>query len=320
MRCAPFQKTRSSLLQVFSSQQKNAAAAALKVEPHERELAESPSHRRLGVPHLDDQQASWPQVTARFLQNDPYGVQARATRSECDPRLMTILGRQTLQLALPYVRGVRDNNIVRLVTKCAEVVGLQQSQTLPEAMPASVYSCYFECVVGYIDSVDASARKSHRAGDGNASRAGTDVEHASHSTGVDPRGELPLDELRDGRPRDEHARIDLKREAGKPGFPGEINSGHALFNTPCDEIASTPLSIRSDALRINRSARVMREPKGVKHERRGLVERIFDPVTEENPRALQPASTALDELAYRNGLLADRTGTLASYDTAGPVE
>ena len=71
----------------------------------------------------------------------------------------------------------------------------------------------------------------------------------------------------------------------------------------------------------------MREPQGVEHERRGFVERIVGPVTKENPRAAQPAGTALDECANRNGLKARRTGMLthrigllASYDAAGPVE
>ena len=113
-------------MQVFSAQQENAAAATLKVEPRERELAERPSHRCLGVPHLDDQQSSRPQMPACFLQNNPYGVQARATRGERDPRLVTILGRQTLQLTIPHVRRVRNNNIVAFITQCAEVIRLQQ--------------------------------------------------------------------------------------------------------------------------------------------------------------------------------------------------
>src|SRR5580698_3714493 len=94
MRCAPIRRRCSYLLQLLSGQEEDAAAAALKVEPHERELAEGPSHRRLGVPHLDDQQSSRAQMLAGFPQNNPYGVQARAARGERDPRLVTILGRQ----------------------------------------------------------------------------------------------------------------------------------------------------------------------------------------------------------------------------------
>jgi hypothetical protein len=43
-------------------------------------------------------------------------------------------------------------------------------------------------------------------------------------------------------------------------------------------------------------------------------------VTEENPRAAQPAGAALDECTYRNGLKAHRSGMLTPYDAAGPVE
>ncbi len=93
-----------------------------------------PSHRRLGVPHLDDQQSLRPQVPARLPQNDPYGIQPRATRRERDPRLVTIFGRQTLQLAIPHIWRVRNNNIVAGVPQCAEVVRLQQPQAPTEAM------------------------------------------------------------------------------------------------------------------------------------------------------------------------------------------
>ena len=64
----------------------------------------------------------------------------------------------------------------------------------------------------------------------------------------------------------------------------------------------------------------MRETEGVEHERRGLVECIVGPVTEENPRPAQPAGAALDERAYRSGLKTHRPGMLTSYDVAGPVE
>jgi hypothetical protein len=151
-------------------------------------------------------------------------------------------------------------------------------------MPARVYSSHFEGIVGYIDSVDTSAGKSFRAGDGDASGPGTHVEYPPHPTGVDPGGELPLDELGDGRPRDEHAGIHLESKSGKPGFAREIDSGHSFLDASRDEIANAPLSVHSDTLRIDGGACIVREPERMEHERRRLVERIVGPVTEENPR------------------------------------
>jgi hypothetical protein len=200
-------------------------------------------------------------------------------------------------------------------------------------MPARVYSGYFKGVVRYVDSVDAGAGKSHRASDADAAGPRTYVEHAPHSTRVDPWGELPLDELGDRRPRDEHARIHGERKSGKPGLAREIDRWHPFLDAARDEIASAPLGAHPDTFRIDRSAGVVRKTERVEHERRGFVERVVGPVTEENPRAAQPAGAALDECAYRNGLLArrtgmlayrirllaHRTGMLASYDPAGPV-
>src|ERR1700722_7647863 len=161
-------------------------------------------------------------------------------------------------------------------------------------MPASVYSGYFEGVVRDVDSVDASAGKGHRAGYGDAAGPSTNVQYAPHSSRVDPRGELPLDEFGDGRPWDKHARIHGERKSSKPGFAREIDRGHPFVDAARDEIASALLSGHSDTFRIDRSAGVVRKTERVEHERRRFVERIVGPVTEEDPRATQPAGAALD--------------------------
>ena len=62
------------------------------------------------------------QVPSRFLQNDSDGIETRATRGQCDARLVAILGRQIPQLAVPHVWRVRDDDIVGFISQGVEVI------------------------------------------------------------------------------------------------------------------------------------------------------------------------------------------------------
>jgi hypothetical protein len=62
----------SMRMQLFGRQQKNAAAASLKVQPDEREVPERSPHRRFRVTHLDDQETARAQIPTCSPQNDPH--------------------------------------------------------------------------------------------------------------------------------------------------------------------------------------------------------------------------------------------------------
>ncbi len=54
--------------------------------------------------------------------------------------------------------------------------------------------------------------------------------------GIDPRGKAPLDELGDRRARDEHPRIDVEAQSGKPRLTGEVYGRNALLDAPREEL------------------------------------------------------------------------------------
>src|SRR5437899_10676549 len=58
--------------QLLARQQKHPAAAALELQPHAGQAREGPSHRALGVAHLDDQHAARTQMSARLLEDDAH--------------------------------------------------------------------------------------------------------------------------------------------------------------------------------------------------------------------------------------------------------
>src|SRR3977135_3816766 len=68
----------SARRQLLAREQEYSAATALEFKPHEGQTAECPSHRALGVPHLDDEHPARPQMPARFPQDDPYRVEPGA--------------------------------------------------------------------------------------------------------------------------------------------------------------------------------------------------------------------------------------------------
>src|SRR2546423_10781898 len=96
-------------LQLLAREQEHPAPAALEFKPHEGQTAECPSHRALGVAHLDDEHPARPQMPARLLQDDPYGVEPGAAGRERDARLMPGLRRLHDKLASANDRRIEQD-------------------------------------------------------------------------------------------------------------------------------------------------------------------------------------------------------------------
>src|ERR1700730_13258989 len=104
VRCASARCYASSARrQLLAREQEHSAATALEFKPHERQTAEWPSYRALGVPHLDDEHPARPQIPAGFAQDDPYGVEPRAAGRERHARLRAGRRRTARKLALAPV-------------------------------------------------------------------------------------------------------------------------------------------------------------------------------------------------------------------------
>src|SRR6267378_6741467 len=121
-------------LQLLAREQEHPAPAALEFKPHEGQTAECPSHRALGVAHLDDEHPARPQMPARLAQDDPYGVEPGAAGRERHARLVPVLRRQPRKLARAHVRRIGDDDIVGCAPKRAEVIGLPDPHPAREPM------------------------------------------------------------------------------------------------------------------------------------------------------------------------------------------
>ncbi len=160
------------------------------------------------VADLDHQQSPGAQMPPRLTQDDAHRVQPVAPGGERDARLVPVLRGQTAQLRRSHVRRIRHDDIVGGAAQSAEVIRSQQPHAPREAVAPHVVARHLERRRRDVDRVDPGPRQRQRAGDGDAARAGAEVEHAPHPRRIDPRRKAPLDELGDRRARNQHPRID----------------------------------------------------------------------------------------------------------------
>src|SRR5437016_11345632 len=149
-------------LQLLARQQEHPAAAALELQPHAGQAREGPSHRALGVAHLDDQHAARTQMPARLLEDDAHRVQARLAGRERHARLVPVFRRQSLELTRPHVRRIRHDDIVGGAPERAEVIGLLEQYTAPETVGAAVGARHLERRLRDGDRSDPGARQPPR--------------------------------------------------------------------------------------------------------------------------------------------------------------
>ena len=78
------------------------------------------------------------------------------------------------------------------------MVGPDEAHAASDTMTAHIEGGDLESLRRDVHRIDARWRQDLRAGDGDAAGAGAEIEDAAYAPGIDPRGEPPLDELRDG--------------------------------------------------------------------------------------------------------------------------
>src|ERR1700693_1101935 len=173
-------------MQLLRGQQKYSAAAALELQPRERQLRKRPAHGALRIARLDDEDAPRLKVAPRIAQNDPNRVESPAPGREGDPRLVPVLGGQRKKLPCADIGRVADDDIVAPAAKRAEMIGLEQTHSVREPVPMHVAARDLKRRCAQLERINARARECVRAGDRDASGAGAHVEHAPHARAVDP--------------------------------------------------------------------------------------------------------------------------------------
>ena len=180
-------------------------------------------------------------------ESSPERPAASATRGSC-----RYSGGSACSSRAPHVRRIRHDDIVGCAAERAEVVGPEQPHAPRRRMATHVAARHARAPPRRCRAHPRAPRAGSRAGDRDAAGAGADIEHAPHAARVDPGREAPLDQLRERRARDQHARIDVQPQAGEPGDPGEVGRRDALADAPREQRVRAALRARADAAAVER--------------------------------------------------------------------
>jgi hypothetical protein len=178
------------------------------------------------------------------------------------------------------------------------MVGFDDTDTLAEAVTPHVCARHHERIVGDVDGVDHRLGESLGARNGDAARTGANVQDPPHAAGIDPGAESLLDQLRDRRTRDQHARIHHEGQTGKPRETGQVDGGNALVDAPPDQGFDTCSIFWRNPLRVDTRRGSLRELQCMPDERRGVIPGVVGAMTEEHAGALQAPCTLCDEVAH----------------------
>src|ERR1700733_1878576 len=293
-------------MQLLRRQQKHSAAAALELKPRQRQLRKRPPHSDFSIARLDDQDAARPKMARRIAQYNPNRIQSRTPGSQGDPRFVPVLGGQRAKLACADIRRVTHDDIVALVAERAEMIGFDEAHAPGQVMLTHVNERDGERLRADIERIDARARKGECAGDRDAARTGSDIEHAPHARRRDPRRKTAFDEFRQGRARNEYARIDMEFEAREARAPDEIGRRDALADAPFDERLHRLAPARAYAARIAACRGGIRQLQRVPYQRGRFIGGVVGSVAEENRSASQTPRARCDERAHRDAARAVR--------------
>jgi len=164
---------------------------------------------------------------------------------------------------------------------------------------AHVAARYLERLRRDVDGIYPRPGQHAGACDRDAARTRTYIEHPPHSPRVDPRHEAPLDQLGNGRARNENAAIDLDARTREPGDAGEIGGRNALADAACEEPLHALHTGAAYTAPIERATPRVWQPESVQYQRCGLIACIVGAVTEEHACAPEPRRAARDQHANR---------------------
>ena len=107
-----------------------------------------------------------------------------------------------------------------------------------------------------------------------------------------------LDQLSNGRSRNEDARIDVERKTREPSFVREVHDGDSFFDTARNQLVNPLTHSGGRPLPKSGSAEVVRQVCGMKYDRGRIIDRVIGPVSVEHLGSFQPPGTPADQIAH----------------------
>ena len=110
-----------------------------------------------------------------------------------------------------------------------------ERNTVPQAMGGHVAARQRQRTGREIDCIDPGAREDQRCQDGEAARAGAEIEHATHARGIGDRQGAAHQEIADEGARDQGAAVDVETHAVHVGGTHQVRRRQAQRHAGVDQ-------------------------------------------------------------------------------------
>ena len=181
-----------------------------------------------------DETAFGCEVRGGFVQDTPDDVEPVSPAIEGELGLGAAFRRQRGHAFGVHIGRIGDDEVVALAADRPKQVAAVQRDAISEAMIADVARGDGECILRYVDRVDFGMGKMPRRENGEAARAGAEIEHASDIGGIHQRGafarfarEMRVQEFADEGARYDHALIDIEGQSPHIDLVDEIGGRFA---------------------------------------------------------------------------------------------
>ena len=276
----------------------------LGVEPDGGQVGEGLVDQFLVVADLDGDDAARIQMLARLVQDAPHHVESIAPGGECQGRFVSVFGGQGLHRRRRDIGRVADDQVVTAPLGLGEEVGLDGMHAVFEAVVGNVAARDFKRFRRDVDGVDRGIGKGVGHDDGQAARAGAQVERRCDGLRVfDPGREAVFEQFGEIGTRHDHARIDMEAELAEPGFVQQVGRRQAMHHALLQAFQQRVALAAGKACIEKRLQRVARQMQGGKHDPDRLIPGIVGAVAKMQAGLVEAADGPAQPVADGDKLL-----------------
>ena len=252
-------------------------------------------------------------MLAGIVEQAPHDVQSVFAGGQGQRRLVAVLRRQGAHGGGSDVGRIGNDEIVAAAVERREQVGTMQGDARIETVVGDIAARHRQGILGEIDGIDARAGESQSQQDGEAARAGAQVQGVLHRAGIDPGREGVFHEQAgDVRARHDDALVDMEAVVAQPGFVSKIGGRNAFRDAPIDQRGHRFL-LGSGEARIEKGLQaVWRQVQRMQYQPGRLVVGILRAVAEEQAGGVEAADCPAQHVAQREQFGGDHRRSSAS--------
>ena len=247
---------------------------------------------------LDDQQTVGLEMLLRAGEDRARQIEAIFTAGQRQFGFPPVLVGQGGHRTRLDVGGVGDDQVVAALLEAGKEISLDESNARRQVVVFNVVPGHREGVRRNIDGVDPGGGEGVRRDDGQACRAGAQVENGADCLGiVDPWRQLLAQQLGNEGTRHDHPLIDVETVLAEPGFVGQVGDRQAFADAAFDDPQEAGALVAGEPRVEEGLESIERQVQGVQQQIRGFVPGVVGTVTEEQLRLVEAADGKAQQVA-----------------------